>query len=444
MLAAGQFFGPLCVLQAVALLPLMVLVLRERRMLPVLLTGFYMGLAYTLPQMIYLCMPVIVTTILLLWLTILLTVLCVAIAVFLPRHVIFGPLAVGAAWYILDWVNYTAIPIWGMAQSFARGWTAYPFAIQFISITSITGVLLIIATLQGLAAHWIARPARRKPISLALAFILIVLVAINTIIWFEKPIGTLRVAAAGWVFDDNSNEIDPHKNAGFEKLFEAPAKEAAAQGARIFNTGEMGFYIADHEINDWMKRFSRIARETNMWLVVGYFNLGADQNRVFFMNPQGQIVHEYTKTYKTPMEPGIKGNGDLKTIDVDGVTVGAMICHDDNYTQMTRKYGKLKADVVLCPTMDWRVVNTAHLQAVRARAIECNIAIARGAACGTSAAISNQGTLLAQKNHYKEGPGFVIADLPVRKSKTPFSRFGYWPPLVVAGILILTGLKRTP
>ncbi len=441
MLAAGQFVGPLCLLQAVALLPLMLLVLRERRKLPVLLAGFYMGIAYTLPQMIYLCMPVVVTVILLLWLMMLLTLLCVAVAVFLPRHPVFGPLAIGAVWYILDWINYTAVPIWGMAQSFSRSWTAYPFAIQFISITSVTGVLLVIGAAQGFVAWQIVFPQQRRQPAIAMITLFAIILVINSIVWYQKPVNSLRVAAAGWVFDDKHSEIDPHKTEGFKKLFEIPAKEAAAQGARIFNTGEMGFYIAAHERDEWMQRFSTVAKETGMWLVVGYFNLGEDENRVFFMNPQGSIVHEYTKTYKTPLEPGKKGNGDLKTIDVDGVTVGAMICHDDNYSKMTRTYGKLKADIVLCPTMDWRTVNTAHLQAVRARAIECNIAIARGADCGTSAAISNRGTVLAKKNHYTQGPGFVIADLPIRNGKTLFARFGHWPSLIISLMLVLMAVR---
>lgn len=65
MLAAGQFFGPACLLQMFALLPLMLLVLRDRRLSPAGLAGLYMGLAFTFPQMIYLRMPIPVTVILL-------------------------------------------------------------------------------------------------------------------------------------------------------------------------------------------------------------------------------------------------------------------------------------------------------------------------------------------------------------------------------------------
>lgn len=442
MLAAGQFVGPLCILQLGALLGLLVLILKERKVLPVLLAGFYMGLAYTLPQMIYLRMPIIVTIILLLWLTVVLLGLCAGTAYCLPRHWLFGPLAVGGLWYMLDWINYTVVPIWGLAQSFGRSWTAYPFAIQFISITGITGVLFVIAALQSIAAWSIVHPETRKVSIVSAALILLVLLSINSIVWTEKTGGTLRVAAAGWLFDDKENNIDPQTNAGFDQLYEQPAKAAAAQGARVFNTGEMGFYLADHDRDAWMKRFSRIARENNLWLVSGYFDLEANANRVFFMNPDGEIVHEYTKTHKTPFEPGIPGTGDLQHVDIDGVTVGALICHDDNYSELTRRYGRLKADVVLCPTMDWRTVNTPHFQAIRARAIEGNYAIIRGAVGGTSAAISPRGTILNKIDHYQSGPGQLMSEMPIRQRVTLFARFGHWPSLAVAGMLVCVALRH--
>ncbi|MBL7214066.1 MAG: carbon-nitrogen hydrolase family protein [Phycisphaerae bacterium] len=443
LLAAGQFWGPACLLQLAALLPLMLLVLKDRRIGPAALSGFYMGLAYTLPQMVYLLMPVPVTAILLVWMTLLLTLLCMAIACFLPKHPILGPLAVGAVWVILDWVNYSAIPIWGMAQSFARSWTAYPFAIQFISITGISSVLFVIGTLAGLTAHAITSRPVRRPFIITAVSILSLLAIINTLIWIQKPVDTLKVAAAGWVFDDRSVDINPNEPKGFEELFAKPARQAAEQGARIFTTGEMGFYIAGHEWDERIESFANIAKENNLWLIVGYFNVTDDENRVFFMSPTGEIIHEYTKTHLTPFEPGQKGSGDLKTVEVDGLTVGAMICQDDNFSKLTRHYGKLKADIVLCPTADWWTIKNAHLQAVRARAIENNYGIARGAACGISAVLSPRGQILAKHDHYNSGPGFVIADVPVYKGKTIFARFGHWPGLGLCLFCVIAVWKKT-
>ena len=453
LLTAGQFFGFLCVLQLFALVPLMLLCLHDKRPRWAMLAGMYMGLTYTIPQMIYLRMPLVVTVILLLWLTILLMLLCVAIAFLMPRHRLLGPAAVGAVWYILDWVNYTVVPIWGMAQSFGRSWTAYPFAIQFISITGISGILFVIGTLSGLGAYIIVLPSKQDKgvvspsgqgafarAKLSAGLIVLLLVCVNTKIWFQKPTGLLKVAAAGWVFDSSNSEINPGNSDGFEKLFAGPAKEAAAKGARIFMTGELGFCIADNERDKQLRQFAQVARDNELWLVVGYFNITEDENRLFFMSPQGAIIHEYAKTYLTPLEAGQKGKGDLKTVQVDGLTVGAMICQDDNFSRLTRYYGNLKADIVLCPTADWWTVKNAHLQAVRARTIECGYGIVRGAACGISSVISPRGEILDIYDHHKNGPGTVIADISVVRGKTLFSRYGHWPSLTVAGLIIACSL----
>jgi apolipoprotein N-acyltransferase len=442
MLAAGNFFGPLCILQCGAFIPLMMLAMRDKRPRWAALAGLYMGIAFAIPQMIYLRMPVPVTAILLVWFTLWLIILCTLSAVFVNSPAIVGCLAFGAVWFLADWLNYTLIPVWGMAQSFARSWTAYPFLIGFISITGISGVLFVIGVVQMLIAHIAVNPHRRKLSAYVLAGILVLVGGIDCLTMLPQASETIRVAAAGWIFDDLKKTNDPHTEEGFQKLFAEPAQRAAQQGARIFTTGEMGFYIADHNRAEWMSRFADIAQKNNLWLLVGYFNITADENRIFFMNPQGRIEAEYTKTHLTPFEQGKKGNGNLQTINVDGIKVGAMICQDDNFSRLTRYYGRFKTPLVLCPTADWWTIKDAHLQAVRARTIEYHYAIARGAANGISAIIGPTGQVLAKMDHYKSGPGFVVADVPVYEDITFFSRVGHTPMIIFTACIITLFILR--
>lgn len=442
MLAAGQFWGPASVLQAGALVPVLWLAVKDRRIGDAAMAGLYMGIFYTLPQMVYLRMPISVTVILLVWMCLLLTGLCAGAAALLRRGDVWGAAAVGAVWFLLDVVNVTAIPIWGLAQSFARSWTAYPAAIGFIEWTGIFGVVFVLGSLQALAVTAMRIPHQRHNALIALGVLAGLVVTANMQGLLRKPSGTIHIAAAGWVFDDRIAEIDPHTSKGFDALFAEPAHEAAAAGAKIFTTGEMGFYIADHERAEWMERFAGVAQATGMWLVVGYWNVSADENRLFFMSPDGAIMHEYTKTYLTPYEPGKQGTGDLRTVEANGVTAGAMICQDDNFAPLTRYYGQLKADVVLCPTADWQTVRIAHLQAVRARAIEGRFGIVRGAANGISAIISPRGRMLAMHDHYRDGPGWIIAEMPVIEGVTAFSRWGFWPGVGAALTLLAIALYR--
>ena len=70
MLAVFNMWGVFAPLQAMALLPVL-FVAADRRVerSVVLATGMYMGLAYTLPQIVYLRLPGMITIILLLYLT---------------------------------------------------------------------------------------------------------------------------------------------------------------------------------------------------------------------------------------------------------------------------------------------------------------------------------------------------------------------------------------
>ncbi len=437
MLAAGNFFGPLCILQLAAFVPVMLLYARDRKISETALAGLYMGMAFTLPQMIYLRMPVPVTAALLVEFTLILILLCVAACLCTQKRTILGCIAFGAVWYLLDWLNYTVIPFWGMAQSFARSWTAYPLAIGFISVTGISGVLFVVGTIQALAVQAIIdKDLRDAYIGMILGIVMLICTA-DVWQYQQKPAGSIRVAAAGWIFDDLKKTNDPHTDEGFQKLFADPAQKAAENGAEVFATGELGFYIADDNSDEWMARFAAVAQQNNLYLVVGYFNITADENRIFFMNPQGEIETEYTKTYLTPFEPGKKGNGNLQTVDVNGIKIGAMICQDDNFSRLTRVYGRIKTPLILCPTADWRTIKDAHLQAVRARAIECRYGIARGAANGISAIISPDGQILAQWDHYAKGPGWVIADVPLYQDITFFARYGHTP-IVLAAVGVIT------
>jgi len=436
MLAAGQFFPLLAILQLVALIPLMVLVLKNRRLGLGAMAGLYMGLAYTIPQMIYLRLPVIVTLILLVYLTVIMVVFCWSVGLMLTRSVILGSLAVGSFWFLLDWINYTLVPIWGMAQSFARSWSEYNNIIGFISVTGLSGVLFVSGSLQGLIANFIVdKSSRKRALSACLALIMICVI-VNISINSEKPAGSIKVGAIGWNPDENNDACNPDTEIGFEELFVKQASQAALEGARIINSGELGFYISKHDRAEWMEKFAAVARHNDIWLIVGYLNCTDDENRLFFMSPEGKVVDEYTKTYLTPLETGKKGNGDLKTVQVDGFTVGAMICQDDNFSQLTRRYGNLKADIVFCPTADWDTVKNGHLQAVRARAIEGRYGIVRGAVYGISAIISPTGELLKKWDHLNTGAGYVVSDIPVYKGKTIFSRFGFIPSLLFSIVII--------
>ena len=87
------------------------------------------------------------------------------------------------------------------------------------------------------------------------------------------------------------------------------------------------------------------------------------------------------------------------------------------------------------PTLDWKQVKDAHMQNSIHRAIESRYEIVRAALDGISAIVSPAGEVLARKDHFIEGPGVIIAEVPVYTHRTLFSNLGHWP--VVPGAVFL-------
>ena len=155
-----------------------------------------------------------------------------------------------------------------------------------------------------------------------------------------------------------------------------------------------------------------------------------------FIGPSGEILGRYAKTHLTPFENNPTGTGTPTLITIDGISVGAMICQDDNYTDISRRYGAKSTGIVVVPTNDWAQVRSAHFQNSIHRAIESRYAIVRAASNGVSAIISPTGRRLAVSDHLKGGTGLLVADVPVYNERTIFSRFGCW--FVAAGGLLVT------
>jgi len=431
LMAAGNMQGALAPLQAVALIPVFYLGASQKtHHRDVLTAGLYMGFGYILPQLVMLRFPIPVTLVLLIHFTILMIALAWGSAYLLRREGILSGFAVGALLVVLDWANFTVLPIWGEAQSLGRCWSSYPFLIQFTSLTGITGIIFVLGTLQALVVNFVMRLKMRVRLFVAAIMLLAVCVAANLAVRSERPVDKLKVAAVGWTYTGSADEANPQTNEGFDCLFARPVAKAAEAGARLIVSGELGFYIDKFSRGEWLERFGEIARRHNVFLVIGYLNAELNEDRLLFMNPEGEVLSEYTKTYLIPFEGYQKGTGQISFIEIEGVRVGGMVCHDDNFTSLSRKCGRGGAGVVAVPTLDWAQVKVAHLQSCIHRAIESRYAVVRAAINGVSAIISPTGEVLVQQDHFEDGPGFIIAEVPVYLSRTVFSIIGHWPVVV--------------
>ncbi|MCP5173586.1 MAG: apolipoprotein N-acyltransferase [Moraxellaceae bacterium] len=138
------------------------------------------------------------------------------------------------------------------------------------------------------------------------------------------------------------------------------------------------------------------------------------------------------------------GNRQQSPLYVKEFKLAAAICYEIAYPELTRRNAQ-KADFIATLSNDgWFGTSTGphqHLQMVQMRAIETGKWIIRATNTGISGFISPKGTIVKQAPQFKRTVlrGNVYAVV----GKTPYSRLGDWPVLVLCfGLLGWLGFKR--
>jgi len=443
LLAVAHLYPLLAPVQLVALLPVLYVVSAEgTSRWNMLAVGIFLGLGFTFPQLVTIELPLYLSLILLVYLTTLLSVFIVTSGWFLRKPTLAGAFTIGALLTLTDWVNFTVVPMWGTAQSFVRPWSAYPELIQFVSITGITGISFFVGTVPALLIHFICRPKNRTYSGLVLAGLFGLLLAANLVVHLRKPAALFPVAALGWSGAEVRNAGGMDRPEVFQRYFEEPVTRAAGQGTRLVVAPELSFFLMTTNAEEMLGTLQSVARRNGVYLAVGVYHEESNENRLLFIDPKGALSATYVKTHLIPFSDFSPGSGKPVTIQIDGITVGGMICQDDNFTDISRAYGQRKVPLVVVPTLDWEGVENAHFQSSIHRALETRYAIVRAAMNGISAIVSSSGEVLARRNHLGEGAGMLMYKVPLFSEETLFSRLGHWPVLVSLLYLLayLTGI----
>ncbi len=352
-----------------------------------------------------------------------------------------GALGAAAAVALVEWAGFSLVPIWGTAQSFARTWSAAPPIASVVAYAGVGGLVLVVAGAQALLSRVLWQPLTRFSSGVSLC-ILVIAVAVCA---FDRATATgpmLRVAAAGW--SDEALRARGADDAG-ERLFERIAaplvREATSRGARLIVLPETAFQPEDPDA--LLARFVPLARASDALIVVGLFDRKRRENRAAFVRGSGVHPVQYRKTHLVPtVETYPPGDGTLVQVAFAGARVGALICQDDNFTDLARGHGRARANVLAVPTNDWAEVAPYHLENSLLRPIEEGYALVRAASDGTSVIADASGAVLVAGEHLREGAAVLVADVPLTAGGTLYARLGDWITLPCAGLLFAALRRR--
>ena len=344
---------------------------------------------------------------------------------------IWNALALGAGGTWLVWLETQLVPLWGSAQSFARGWSHAPRLVQWVCYTGAIGVVFVLVGLQALVVAALRSPPLLSTIYF---YSLLPLGIIGEWLWYQKSAQTLRVATIGWAgaqFDAISLEqLEPHLTA------------ATSQGARLVVTPEAAFRVADRRV--WRAQIGALAARYNVWLALGYFDNERQINCIDWVAPDGTVRARYIKTHLVPVyETYTRGSGQCADLKIDEVRVGGVICQDDNFSDIARAYGKIGAQLMTIPTNDWRGVQYFHLTSTLWRALEMRYGVARATSDGISVTVSARGEVLRRADHFDVGWQMLVCELPLGRGRPTFyARWGDWFPILCGVAALIATLYK--
>ncbi len=341
-----------------------------------------------------------------------------------------GALLTACLGAFLTWLEWSVLPLWGTAQSFARGWSRAPRLVQFVEFCGVSGAVWCLFLLTALGFRVALAPREALLPGAVLCSLVFILAALNWLGWKrEEAAPTLRVAAFSW----GEESADFNRNKATVQAIRA----ASAQGAKLLVTPEAAFQVDDRAA--FRRVFGELAKTHRIALSIGYFDQKANQNCIDFINALGDVESRYIKTRLVPLfENYVRGDGAIAGFEVEGATIGGLICQDDNFAAGASRYGRARTQILAVPTHDWRAVKNFHAANSAWRGLEFRLGLIKAASGGISFIAAPRGEILARCDHFNEGAQLLISEMPLASGAASFyARAGEFFP-IGCGLAVLT------
>lgn len=206
------------------------------------------------------------------------------------------------------------------------------------------------------------------------------------------------------------------------KLFER-SRQATRDGAKIIVWYESAAQYDKPIEEEFVAEAKAFAKENGVYLIAGAAVAPQNpteplENKAMAFTPEGALAFTYHKAKPVPGEPIRAGDGKIPTLDTPYGRIGAMICFDANFPELSRQAAARDIDVLVVPSNDWPEITPLHGEMVRFRAIENGFSVVRATSNGQSIITDPIGRALARVNSFENRGDIAIADVPVRQVAT--------------------------
>ncbi|MEV5571646.1 nitrilase-related carbon-nitrogen hydrolase [Spirillospora sp. NPDC052269] len=220
----------------------------------------------------------------------------------------------------------------------------------------------------------------------------------------------------------------------------ASTRREATAGAKIIVWPENAVSVRESDERGAIDAARAEARRDGVYLEIGLNVFGATapsfgKDETLLLGPDGAVLWTYQKAHPIPGSETFKpGDGHVPVVNTPYGRLANVICYDADYPAMMR----IRADIVLVPSHDWREYGEAHTRKASLRAIEGGYAVFRQDGQGTSGVFDRQGRVLAYSDSFAAGSETTVAYVPTRGGTTVYDVIGdTFAQLCVAGVLAL-------
>ena len=281
------------------------------------------------------------------------------------------------------------------------------------------------------------RPTRRWLAlmgAITLAWVGLSLILLNSA---PKDSPKLRVAALQPnyplpAFQDTQNTAEQRL-----ETFTQQARQAAQQGAQVIFTPEMNFDF-DPQL-EHTAELVNLAQETGAYIFFDYAIAREGEpfrNKSVLISPQGEFIGVYAKNHPAPGEPLSPGAGVYPTWETPLGQLAALICHDANYTDVTRKLKGNGAQLISAGFREFGGYGEQLWTNTVFRAVENHAAMVVIGVADVSAIINPDGSLTALRVTPDGERVTLVGDVTLGSGKTPYTSLGdYLGWLALAGLV---------
>ena len=219
---------------------------------------------------------------------------------------------------------------------------------------------------------------------------------------------------------------------------------AIADGAELILWPELAIMGVEDDVEAVITQGQKMAQNAGIYLGMPVFIVFPDsdrrtENKLYVVDPNGEIIIEHVKYGGNLLEGTLKGSGDIETVATDYGRLAGIICWDTNYPGIVRQVGQQQTDILLSPAKEWDGINPMHAEMAVFRAIENGTAVIRQADEGLSIIVDGYGRTLATGSGLADSGNYLLVDVPTSGPTTLYPVVGDMVGIIaVAGLLVLT------